>query len=255
MLAEVAEKNHQVDLNVVESGRIFEFEESNVEADGAHVYQTLKHPLRDPTGRVFGVAGISTDITDRKRMEDEIRQLAFNDPLTKLPNRRLLNDRLSQAIATSERSGRYGAVMFLDLDNFKPLNDLHGHGAGDLLLIQAADRLKACLREIDTVARFGGDEFVVMICELNADKAESAAQASLIAEKIRSALSEPYPLSAKHQGMADTLVEHRCTASIGVALFLGNEASQVDILKWADGAMYKAKGAGRNVIWFHDAQI
>ncbi len=108
--------------------------------------------------------GIHTDITERKEMEDQIRQLAFFDPLTRLPNRRLLNDRLNHAMATSKRSGRYCALMFSDLDNFKPLNDLHGHEAGDLLLIKVAERLKSCVREMDTVARFGGDEFVIMIC-------------------------------------------------------------------------------------------
>jgi diguanylate cyclase (GGDEF)-like protein len=144
--------------------------------------------------------------------------------------------------------------MFLDLDNFKPLNDSNGHVAGDLLLIAAADRLKNCVREIDTVARFGGDEFVVIISELDVDKAASAAQAKLIAEKIRSALSEPYLLTLKHKSEPELAVEHRCTASIGVALFIDHEASQEDILKWADKAMYLAKEAGRNSIRFYESQ-
>jgi len=199
--------------------------------------------------------GVGRDITERKLMEHEVHQLAFYDALTKLPNRRLLNDRLNQAMLASKRSACYGALMFLDLDNFKPLNDMRGHGVGDLLLIEAADRLKSCVREIDTVARFGGDEFVVLLSDLNADKAESAAQAQVIAEKIRVTLSAPYFLTIKHEGQADTRIEHHCTASIGVALFINHEASQTDILKWADSAMYQAKEAGRNLIRFHDSKL
>jgi diguanylate cyclase (GGDEF)-like protein len=144
--------------------------------------------------------------------------------------------------------------MFLDLDNFKLLNDTHGHEVGDLLLIEAADRLKSCVREMDTVARFGGDEFVVMISELDADKTGSTTQAGIIAEKIRAALAKPYELKIQHEGKAETTVEHHCTASIGVALFIKDEASQDNILKWADMAMYQAKEAGRNLARFYDSK-
>jgi len=198
--------------------------------------------------------GIHTDITERKEMEDQIRQLAFFDPLTRLPNRRLLNDRLSRAMATSKRSGRYCAVMFSDLDNFKPLNDLHGHEVGDLLLVEVAERLKNCVREMDTVARFGGDEFVIMICELDTDKTESAAQAAAVAEKIRVALARPYVLTIEADEQSVKTVEHHCSASIGVTLFINHEASQGDILKEADNAMYAAKEAGRNMIRFFEAK-
>jgi diguanylate cyclase (GGDEF)-like protein len=157
-------------------------------------------------------------------------------------------------MAANKRSGCYGAVMFLDLDNFKPLNDAHGHEVGDLLLIEAANRLKACVREMDTVARFGGDEFVVITSELDTDRTESAAQAGVIAEKIRSALAEPYRLTLKHEGKPDIFIEHRCTASIGVALFINHETAADDILKWADMAMYQAKEAGRNAIRFHESR-
>ena len=201
-----------------------------------------------------GFVTIYIDITERKQMEDQVHQMAFYDTLTRLPNRRLLDDRLCQSMAASKRSACYGALMFLDLDNFKPLNDLHGHAVGDLLLIEAAERLRACVREVDTVARFGGDEFVVMIGELDADKNESMAQARLIAEKIRVTLSAPYLLTIRHEGKAETTVEHHCTASIGVALFINHEASQDDILKWADSAMYEAKEAGRNLVRFHDVK-
>jgi diguanylate cyclase (GGDEF)-like protein len=206
----------------------------------------------DEKGNFQGGIGTVQDITEQKQMEAQVHQLAFYDTLTKLPNRRLLNDRLSLTLAASKRSGCYGALMFLDLDNFKPLNDTHGHVVGDLLLMEAAKRLKSCVREMDTVARFGGDEFVVMMNDLNADRAASAAQTRIAAEKIHRALSEPYRLIIRRAGKADATVEHHCSASIGVALFIDHEASQDDILKWADMAMYQVKGAGRNGIRFYD---
>ena len=196
---------------------------------------------------------LSRDITERKQMEAQVRQLAFYDLLTKLPNRRLLNDRLSQAMSVSKRSGCYGAVMFFDLDNFKPLNDNYGHAVGDLLLIEVAERLKCSVREMDTVARFGGDEFVVIISELDVDKAESTRQAGIIAEKIRAALAEPYLLETHQQGQQASIVEHHCTTSIGVVMFVNEQENQSDILKWADVAMYQAKEAGRNQVRFYGA--
>jgi diguanylate cyclase (GGDEF)-like protein len=154
-------------------------------------------------------------------------------------------------MAASKRTGQYGAVMLLDLDNFKPLNDLHGHDAGDLLLVEVARRLKSCVRETDTVARVGGDEFVVLIGQLNTDPERSAAQASTMAEKIRAVLSQPYAFSIEHEGAAASTVEHRCTASIGVALFRGQEFTQDDVLKRADTAMYQAKESDRNTVRFY----
>jgi len=195
------------------------------------------------------------DITLRKQMEEQVRQLAFYDPLTELPNRRLLNDRLTQALAESKRSGRYGALLFLDLDNFKALNDSQGHAVGDLLLMQAAQRMKGCVREVDTVARMGGDEFVVMLDDLTADKTESTAQAGMIAEKIRSAVAAPYLLMVKRDGQADTVIEHQCSASIGVVVFIHHEGSQDDFFRWADTAMYQAKDAGSNLIRFYVSNV
>lgn len=211
--------------------------------------------VRDEQGHILQYVALFSDITERKQMEDQVRQLAFYDHLTKLPNRRLLNDRLRQSMATSKRSACYGAVMVLDLDNFKSLNDTHGHLAGDMLLIEAARRLTSCVREMDTVARFGGDEFVVMLSNLSSDKTESTSQAASIAEKIRSSLSAPYRLTIRNEAMRETVVEHQCTASIGVVLFINSEMSPDDILKWADTAMYQAKEAGRNLVRFYDLNI
>jgi diguanylate cyclase (GGDEF)-like protein/PAS domain S-box-containing protein len=244
---------HRAVLYAHQPFRDFEF--SRLGTDGTeHHFSISGDPVFGASGAFTGYRGVGTNITERKQMEDQVRQLAFYDPLTKLPNRRLLSDRLSQAMAASKRSGCYGALMLLDLDNFKPLNDMHGHVVGDLLLIEAADRLKSCVREMDTVARFGGDEFVVMISELDVDKTGSTIQAGIIAEKIRAALAKPYELRIQQEGKAESTVEHHCTASVGVALFIRDEASQDDILKWADMAMYQAKEAGRNLHRFHDSQ-
>ena len=211
--------------------------------------------VRDASGKTQQYVGLFFDITERKQTEDEIRQLAFHDPLTLLPNRRLLCDRLNQAMAASKRSACYGGLMFVDLDNFKPLNDTHGHMVGDLLLTEVAARLKTCVRMIDTVARLGGDEFVVLISELDVDKAESALQLGRIAEKIRLALSAPYWLTIELEGAVTRVVEHECTVSIGVTLFRDHEVSQADILGSADAAMYQAKDAGRNRVRFHGDPI
>ncbi|NOU13802.1 MAG: PAS domain S-box protein [Methylococcaceae bacterium] len=183
--------------------------------------------VRDSKENVINYVGTYMDITDRKRIEDEIRQLAYHDPLTRLPNRRLLNDRLQQVMVASVRSQNYAALMFLDLDNFKPLNDIYGHDAGDLLLLEVTNRLKSCVREMDTVARFGGDEFVVMVSELDTDKANSTAQAQSIADKIRAALSAPYHLDIKLDHTV-SVIEHHCTASIGVTVFIGKQDAQDD---------------------------
>jgi diguanylate cyclase (GGDEF)-like protein/PAS domain S-box-containing protein len=238
-------------------------ETSNFEfkASGANgrIYKSCFVPIKNKNGSVEKLMGITEDITDRKQAEEMIRNMAFYDALTQLANRRLLTDRLGQAMAASKRSGRYGAVIFLDLDNFKSLNDTYGHEMGDLLLIEVAHRISACVRATDTVARFGGDEFVVMLGELDMDMTQSVAQAGCIAEKIRLALSEPYflecdlcQLSAPevHEGGAASIVEHHCTASIGVALFINHKSSQEDLLRRADAAMYQAKEAGRNRVQF-----
>lgn len=192
------------------------------------------------------------DITERKAAEEKINMLAFYDSLTQLPNRRLLTDRLDKIMAASKRSGRYGAVMFLDLDNFKPLNDEHGHSVGDLLLVEVAQRIVHCVREMDTAARFGGDEFVVILSELDEGKTESASQAGIVGEKIRVALDRPFVLKLQRDEQAEIIVEHHCTASIGITLFIDHEVGVEEILMQADAAMYQAKEAGRNQIRFYE---
>jgi diguanylate cyclase (GGDEF)-like protein len=194
-----------------------------------------------------------SDITRRKALEEQVRQLAFLDPLTLLPNRRLLSDRLQQALAQVERSAHFGAVIFLDLDNFKPLNDQHGHEAGDLLLVEVAERLKHAVRGMDTVARIGGDEFVVVLEELDMDRQAASTQALAVAEKIRVSLAEPYRLKLRQETAQAAVVEHHCTASLGLALFGPGDDNTDQILKRADTAMYEAKARGRNRVQLYQA--
>lgn len=199
-------------------------------------------------GKAERICGTVLDITDRKLAEEQIHRMAFYDPLTNLPNRRLFLDRLTQALAASNRSARYGAVMFMDLDNFKALNDSSGHEAGDLLLIEAATRLKNCVREMDTVARFGGDEFVVMLIDLDAEHSEAQRLAGMIAEKISQLLAKPYLLKVKGHTGHESAVEHHCTVSIGYTVFGEHDATADQILSCADDAMYRAKAAGSSLI-------
>jgi diguanylate cyclase (GGDEF)-like protein/PAS domain S-box-containing protein len=209
--------------------------------------------IRNSQGEPSCVVVVSHEITDRVLAGNEIRNLAFYDPLTSLPNRRLLEDRLTQALSAGKRSGLFGALLFLDLDKFKPLNDEHGHAFGDLLLVEVANRLKSCVREADTVARLGGDEFVVMISELSADKIESTTQARIVAEKILTSTFAPYLLSIKQESGNEKTIEYRCTASIGVALFANHEIAQREVMKLADLAMYEAKADGGNLVRFATA--
>jgi diguanylate cyclase (GGDEF)-like protein len=189
---------------------------------------------------------LSRNVTQRKASEEEINKLAFFDPLTSLPNRRLMLDRLRQALSVSARSGRMGALLFIDLDNFKTLNDTQGHDMGDLLLQQIALRLTQCVRQGDTVARLGGDEFVVMIEELSDNRDDAAAQAEFIGEKILAAISQPCPLAG---------LDYLITPSIGVTLYSDHLQSTDELLKQADLAMYQAKSAGRNTLRFFDPDM
>jgi diguanylate cyclase (GGDEF)-like protein/PAS domain S-box-containing protein len=202
--------------------------------------------VRDERGQVTNYVAAFSDITRHKQAEDKIKLLAFSDPLTGLPNRRLLLDRLHQALVGSARTGRKGALLFIDLDNFKLLNDTRGHDMGDQLLKEVAGRLSACVREDDTVARLGGDEFIVMLEDLSQNKEEAAIQTRGIAEKILAALNHTYLLAA---------CKHHSTPSIGITLFGDHPSSVDDLLKQADLAMYRAKAAGRNTLRFFDPEM
>lgn len=216
----------------------------NYRKDGSSYWNEFQIvPIANEKGWYTHWVSIQRDVSARKKIEDDVRQLAFYDALTALPNRRLLDDRLSQCIAVSKRSHIFSALMFLDLDNFKPINDQYGHNAGDLLLLEVANRLKNCVREMDTVARFGGDEFVVMLRDLSADRQTSSAQAAIVAEKILKVLSLPYLIRIDASNLT---VEHQCTVSIGFVVFNGAEGDQDIILKLADTAMYQAKLSGGN---------
>lgn len=183
------------------------------------------------------------DITERKQAEDKIHNLAFYDPLCQLPNRRLLFDRLHQAVTTSARNQTRAALLFIDLDNFKTLNDTRGHDIGDLLLIEVGQRLRTCIRESDTLARLGGDEFVVLLEGLSEDRALAAEQAREVGEKVLKAVKQPYMLKD---------IEHYSSASIGISLFANYRQNLDDLLKQADTAMYVAKKSGRNTLRFFD---
>jgi diguanylate cyclase (GGDEF)-like protein len=196
-----------------------------------------------PDGTATHYVGTFSEFTQNKEAEAEIHRLAYYDPLTQLPNRRLLHDRIGQAFASSARSGQYGALLFLDLDHFKNFNDTLGHAVGDQLLTEAARRIRDNVREGDTVARLGGDEFVVMLEDLSVEVQEAAIQTGLVAEKIREVLALPYDLDGH---------ETHCPASLGATLFRNHEESMDAVLRHADLAMYKAKNSGRNTLRFFD---
>jgi len=197
----------------------------------------------NPQGKPVALIGTIQDITGRKQAEEEISNLAFYDTLTLLPNRRLMMDRLRLALTVSARSQHYGAVLFLDMDKFKMLNDTMGHDYGDLLLVEVAARIQSCIREGDTVARLGGDEFLVLLEEVDENSEIASQKTAHIADKIRIALSAPYILKGKEQ---------HSSSSIGVSLFRGHEESVETLLKHADMAMYQSKDSGRNVVRFFD---
>ncbi|OOZ30265.1 bifunctional diguanylate cyclase/phosphodiesterase [Solemya velum gill symbiont] len=197
-------------------------------------------------GKVTHYVGVHTDITERKNAEQKIESLAFFDQLTGLPNRTLLLDRLKQLIAVSMRNSQYSAMLMIDLDHFKNLNDTLGHDKGDIFLAQVARRLEDCTRAIDTVARLGGDEFIIILPELSPDKKRAADPAEKVTEKILEALNQDYKLDGN---------SHHSSASIGVCLFGTESITTEDLMKQADLAMYKSKSAGRNAISFYDPEM
>jgi diguanylate cyclase (GGDEF)-like protein/PAS domain S-box-containing protein len=215
--------------------------------DGAHkIILNSAVPIRDQDGRIAGAVVLNQDITERKTAEERIEQLAFYDALTGLPNRRLLLDRLQQVQAAVRRNACHGALLFIDLDHFKDLNDSLGHDVGDQLLQQVARRLLDCVRASDTVARLGGDEFVVILEDLSPERATAAAQARQVGIKVLEKLSAPYQLGSQVQ---------RSTPSIGATLISASDSSMDDLLKHADLAMYRSKEAGRNQLRFFDPQM
>ena len=212
---------------------------------GGEVYPTWLtiSAVKAGDGAVINYVGTQYDITRRKIAEERIQDLAFFDSLTHLPNRTLLRDHLKQAMISGHRTRMFGALLFVDLDHFKALNDTRGHRHGDLLLQAVAQRLAACVRESDTVGRLGGDEFVVIMGSLTRRMEEAVTQTEMVGEKILAALNQPYRLED---------VDHHSTASIGATLFRGVEKTVEDALREADLAMYKAKAAGRNALHFFD---
>ncbi len=202
--------------------------------------------VKNQDGNVTNYVASLTDITLRKSVEEKIQNLAFYDPLTRLPNRRLLLDRLQQAFVFSARSGRGAALLFVDLDNFKDINDTLGHDIGDLLLQQTAQRLESCVRDADTVARLGGDEFVVMLEDLSEQAIEAATQTKVVGEKILATLNQPYQLGTH---------EYHGSSSIGTTIFSDHDNTAEELLKRADIAMYQSKKAGRNTLRFFDPKM
>jgi diguanylate cyclase (GGDEF)-like protein/PAS domain S-box-containing protein len=199
--------------------------------------------LVDDDGKPEYLAASAVDITERKKADAEIHRLAYYDPLTQLPNRRLFQDRLSQAMAGCRRSGQHAALIFLDIDDFKTLNDTRGHDVGDRLLVEIGQRIRNEARETDTVARLGGDEFLLMLENLGDSAEQAALIARTVSEKLRQALSCAYEMDGG---------EYHCSASLGIALFNGTDGSVETLLKQADLAMYRAKDSGRNTVRFFD---
>lgn len=241
LCADSDECNTVLDSNDASSSarQTFRTEISLLRRDGSIIWCDVSRSAMDErTGESLWTI---LDVSDRIQAEEEVRQLAYFDPLTHLPNRRLLSDRLAQAMSTGQRFKEYGALLILDLDRFKTLNDTHGHDMGDLLLKAVAERLRQLMRQDDTVARIGGDEFVVLLSHLGTEEATASTRAVRVAEKIRETLNQPFILGAQE-------ISYRNSPSVGVALFLGQQLRADELFKQADVAMYQAKNSGRNLV-------
>ena len=231
------------DQEVLLSGFIDESVDKHTDVDGVATFRKkIRFPFLGSEGQML-LGSFSTDITKEKHADEKIRQLAYLDPLTNLPNRRLMSDRLSRALARATRSESHGALLFIDLDNFKSLNDTRGHDVGDQLLREVSTRLSSCVRDNDTVSRTGGDEFVVILESLGDLAIQAAATAESIGKKLLASLDHPFDLIGQ---------EHRITASIGVTLFCDNRLAPDELMKRADLAMYSVKATGKNAMLFFD---
>lgn len=237
---EVVEHLREIDLRVLAGERTEEEITDHGENRARRVFWEVKVPLRadGDSGPIVGILGISTDISEQKLLEDQLRNEALHDSLTDLPNRRLLFDRLSQAMIRSERENDHGAILVIDVNDFKALNDSMGHEMGDEYLVQLAKRLQRRVRAQDTVARFGGDEFVVLLEGLGGDADIAATNAGRVARKVEVDLGLPYTLAGR---------EWETTASVGMACFSGVERSAESIIGEADKHMYVAKNAQRKL--------
>lgn len=239
-LREAAEKGRS-------SGKVFKVETPH----GTRWFELSVAPMAKVEGRPQRFSVLSRELTARRQMEQQIHDLAFFDPLTRLPNRRLMLDRLEHALAGHARLDNDGAVLLIDLDHFKELNDTHGHAAGDQLLVKAAERLRGCIRQGDTAARLGGDEFVVLLENLDGIF-DRLGHINMVADRISQELSRPFHLSFGQNG--ETIL-YQCSVSIGITSFGGPDATATDLLRRTDTAMYQAKSAGRNAVRFFDPEM
>ncbi|SDU04825.1 EAL domain-containing protein [Halopseudomonas salegens] len=235
------------DLRVLEQGERVVDEEINRLADNTllHTFLSVKIPLHNPDGSIYALCGISTDITEHRQIQEQLHHLAFYDPLTELPNRRLLLDRMTRALANQARTGYAGALLMIDLDNFKDINDTRSHEAGDVLLQQVAARLGTHLRATDTLARIGGDEFVLMLEDLSCDHDEAFQQVGSLANSVLQRMDKAFRIHGQ---------DHVCSASIGIAMF-ADAVNHEDLLKAADMALFAAKSTGRNTARFFNTEM
>ncbi|QZA80721.1 bifunctional diguanylate cyclase/phosphodiesterase [Deefgea piscis] len=254
---EQAERFIQSDREILEKSCIVEINTEDIRTRNGEIKTlfTRKIALKNKKGDATHLLSVSIDVTEKRAAEHEIEKLAFYDPLTGLANRRLMLDRLGQILLGSARTGKHAALILIDLDNFKSLNDIHGHDAGDWLLKEVANRLISVVRKGDTVARLGGDEFVLILDELNANEAHAAQDLESIAKQILDQFIHEFHIKIPNEIEIKPAIQHRCSPSIGISLFQGCTLSAEEILKRADTAMYQAKNGGKNTYRFFDPEM
>ncbi|QKJ65705.1 EAL domain-containing protein [Deefgea piscis] len=254
---EQAERFIQSDRQILAKTCVVEINTEDISTRNGEIKTlfTRKIALTNKKGDATHLLGVSIDVTEKRAAEHEIEKLAFYDPLTGLANRRLMLDRLGQTLLGSARSGKHAALILIDLDNFKSLNDIHGHDAGDWLLKEVANRLISVVRKGDTVARLGGDEFVLILDDLNADESHAAQDLEWIAKQILEQFIHEFQIQMPNEIEVKSAIQHRCSPSIGISLFQGCTLSAEEILKRADTAMYQAKSGGKNTYRFFDPEM